>query len=118
MDDDVKDFVKNNKIRTPGEFTEKQSEICVCNEYEEEIQFGCQKATELNGYRVVFVDNASNMHADPMPDYCSVYMLQTDYDEKGRMDRLINTIIAIAEKYKELLRKKGYDVDNVPLTKI
>lgn len=58
------------------------------------------------------------MYADPMPDYCSVYMLQTIYDEKGSMDRLINTIIAIAEKYKELLRKKGYEVDNVPLTKI
>ncbi|HHX57226.1 MAG TPA: hypothetical protein GX710_04335 [Clostridiales bacterium] len=34
------------------------------------------------------------------------------------MDRLINTIIAIAEKHKELLKEKGYVVDNVPFTKI
>lgn len=34
------------------------------------------------------------------------------------MDRLRNTTIAIAENYKELIKEKGYDVDNVPLTKI
>jgi hypothetical protein len=58
------------------------------------------------------------MYADPEPEYCSVYMLQSDYDQKCSMDRLINTTIAIAENYKELLKEKGYDVDNVPLTKI
>lgn len=34
------------------------------------------------------------------------------------MDRLINIIMGISEIYKELLREKGHDVDNVPFTKI
>jgi hypothetical protein len=106
MDDDVKDFVKNIKIRTPGELTVNNQKYVFVMNMKKKCRLDVQKAAELNGYSVVFVDNASNMHADSMPDYCSVYMLQTDYDEKGSMDRLINTIIAIAEKYKELLRKK------------
>ena len=66
-----------------------------------------QKAADLNGYSILFADNASNMYADPMPEYCSVYMLQTDYDKKCSMDRMIKTIVAIAVKYKEILNEIG-----------
>jgi hypothetical protein len=118
MSDDFEDSVKNNKMRTPGEITVKDHKYVFVMNSKKKCRLDVQKAAELNEYSIVFVDNASNMYADPMPEYCSVYMLQTDYDQKGSMDKLINTIIAIAEKYKEMLREKGYDVDNVPLTEI
>ena len=118
MSDDFEDSVYNNKMRTPGELTVKDQKYVFVMNTKKKCRLDVQKAAELNGYSIVFVDNASNMYADPMPEYCSVYMLQTDYDQKGSMDRLINTIIAIAEKYRELLRDKGYDIDNVPLTEI
>lgn len=118
MVDNFKDFVKNNKMRTPEEFTINNQKYVFAMNTKKKCRLDVQKAAELNGYSVVFVDNASNMYADPMPDHCSVYMLQTDYDKKCSMDRLINTTLAIAQKYKELLRGKGYDVDNVPLIDI
>jgi len=105
-------------MRTPGELTVKNQKYVFIMNTKKKCRLDVQKAAELNGYNIIFVDNASTVYADPMPEYCSVYMLQTDYNQTGSMDRLINTIIGIAEIYKELLREKGYDVDNVPLTKI
>ena len=108
----------NNKMRTPGELNVNNKKYVFVMNTKKKCRLDVQKAAELNGYSIFFVDNASNMYADPMPEYCSVYMLQTDYDQKCSMDRLINTITAIAEKYKELLKEKGYDVDNVPFKNI
>jgi len=118
MADDFNDFVKNNKMRTPGELTLKNQKYVFAMNTKKKCRLDVQKAVDLIGYHILFLDNASNMYADPLPEYCSVYMLQKDYNKKCSMDRLINTIIAIAEKYKDLLREKGYDVDNVPHTKI
>lgn len=118
MDNDFKGFVKNNKMRTPGELIVNNQKYVFIMNTKKKCRLDVQKAAELNGYSILFIDNASNMYADPMPEYCSVYMLKTDYAQKCSMDRLINTITAIAEKYKELLKEKGYDVDNVPLTQI
>ena len=103
---------------TPGELIVNNQKYLFAMNTKKKCRLDVQKAAELNGYRIIFVDNASNMYADPMPEYCSVYMLQSDYGQKCSMDRLINTTIAIAENYKELLKEKGYDVYNVPLTKI
>ncbi|NLL72843.1 MAG: hypothetical protein GX237_04880 [Clostridiales bacterium] len=118
MVNDFKDDVNNNKIRNSGELTVKNQKYVFVMNTKKKCRLDVQKAAELNGYRILFVDNASNMYAEPMPEYCSVYMLQSDYGQKCSMDRLLSTIIAIAEKYKELLKEKGYDVDNMPLTKI
>lgn len=118
MVDDLNEFLQNNKLRTPEELTVNNQKYVFAMNTKKKCRLDVQKAAELNGYSMLFIDNASNMYADPLPEYCSVYMLKTDYDQKGSMDRLINTITAIAEKYKELLSEKGYDVDNVPLSKV
>jgi hypothetical protein len=118
MTDNFEDYVKNDKMRTPGELTVKEQKYVFVMNTKRKCRLDVQKAAELNGYSILYIDNASNMYADPIPEYCSVFMLQTDYDKKCSMDRLINTVTAIAEKYKELLKEKGYDVDNVSLTNI
>lgn len=118
MVDDLNEFLIKYKLRTPGELTVNNHKYVFVMNTKKKCRLDVQKAAELNGYSILFVDNASNMYADPLPDYISVYMLQTDYVQKCSMDRLINTITAIAEKYKELLKEKGYDIENVPLTKI
>jgi hypothetical protein len=118
MDNDFKGLVKNNKVRTPGELIVNNKKYVFAMNTKKKCRLDVQKSAELNGYSILFIDNASNMYADPMPEYCSVYMLKTDYAQKCSMDRLINTSTAIAKKYKELLREKGYYVDNVPLTQI
>jgi|GEM_PF-4875494 hypothetical protein len=118
MADDLNGFLKNNKLRTPGDLTVNDKKYVFAMNTKQKCRLDVQKAAELNGYSILFIDNASNMYADPLPEYCSVYLLKSDYVQKYSMDRLINTITAIAEKYKELLKEKGYDVENVPLTKI
>lgn len=67
MADDFDDFVKNNKMRTPGELTVNNQKYVFVMNTKKKYRLDVQKATELNGYSVVFVYNASNMHADPMP---------------------------------------------------
>ena len=114
----IKDVNNNDKMRTPRELYVDNKKYVFTMNTKKKCRLDVQKAAALNGYSILFVDNASNMYADPLPEYCSVYMLQADYDKKGSMDRLINTITAIAEKYKELLKEKGYDVDNMLLTNI
>jgi hypothetical protein len=118
MAGDFKDFVNINKMRTPGEITVDNQKYVFAMNTKKKCRLDVQKAAELNGYSILFIDNASNMFADPMPEYCSVYMLNTDYAQKCSMDRLVSTTTAIAEKYKESLKEKGYDVDNMPLTNI
>lgn len=108
---------KNNMI-TPRELIVNNQKYEFIMNTKKKSRLDTQKAADLNGYSILFADNASNMYADPMPEYCSVYMLQTDYDKKCSMDRMIKTIVAIAVKYKEILNEKGYDVSNVPLTNI
>ncbi|MFV0362700.1 MAG: hypothetical protein ACK5LL_06380 [Suipraeoptans sp.] len=105
-------------MRTPGELTINDQKYVFVMNTKKKCRLDVQKAAELNGYLIIFIDNASSMNAAPLPDYCSVYMLQSDYDKKCSMDRLINTVTAIAEKYKESLKERGYDVDNIPLTNI
>ena len=116
MKEMVSEMIK--KMIAPGEININNQKYVFVMNTKKKCRLDVQKAAELNGYKIIFVDNASNMYADPEPEYCSVYMLQSDYGQKCSMDRLINTTIAIAENYKELLKEKGYDVDNVPLTKI
>jgi seryl-tRNA synthetase len=118
MADDLNKYLKDNKLRTPGELIVNNKKYVFAMNTKKKCRVDVQKAAKLNGYSILFIDNASNMYADPLPEYCSVYMLKSDYVQKCSMDRLINTITAIAEKYKELLKEKGYDIENVPLTKI
>jgi len=111
-------MIFSNKRITPSEIVKDGKKYIFAMNTKKKARLDVQKAAELNGYDIIFVDNASNMFADPLPDYCSVYILKEDYEKLGSMDRLINTITTISEKYKELLRNKGYDVDNIPLTEI
>lgn len=90
MTDDFNDFIRNNnKIITPGELTVNNKNYVFIMNTKKKCRLDVQKAAELNGYSVIFVDNASDMYADPMPEHCSVYMLQTDYDKKCSVDKLI-----------------------------
>jgi hypothetical protein len=114
----IKDIYGNDKMITPGDLVVKNQKYTFIMNVRKKGRIDVQKAAELNGYSVIFVDNASTMYADPLPDDCSVYMLQTDFDKKCSMDRLINTCTTISTKYKEKLNEKGYDVSNVRLNDI
>ena len=77
-----------------------------------------QKAAELNKYSLIFVDNAYDVHLKRLPECCSVYILQSDLQKTGCLDRLINTIILLAKKYAETLEEEGYDLTGVSTTDI
>lgn len=85
---------------------------------EKKRRIDLQKAAELNGYSLVFVDNASSLEARALPDMCSVYMKQSDFEQFCSVDRLFNTCSEIASRYRKTLSDRGYDVDDIPLSKI
>lgn len=71
-------MILKNKMITQGELNVNNQKYVFVMNTKKKCRLDVQTAAELNGYRVIFVDNASNMYADPMPEYCSEYMLQSD----------------------------------------
>lgn len=115
----IKDSNGNNRVFTPTEIKVNNETYIFISNVEKKARLDIQKAAELNGYRILFVDNASNMYGESMLEtHCSAYLLKEDFNKKCSINRLLSTTTTIAIKYKEYLLSKGYDIEDVPLTRI
>lgn len=115
------DIITNNGthfIKQPSELSVNGETYCFITNTQKKSRINLLKAAELIGYTVIFVDNASDMYAHPIPEYCGVYMLKSDYDTPYSLERLFKTNTEIALRYKDALIKRGYDVELIPLTDI
>ena len=105
-------------IDRPTEITIKGEVYHFITNTQKKSRINLQKAAELNGYKIVFIDNACDMYAQPLPECCATYMLKSDYDKFCSMDRLFNTSSEISLRYRENLKERGYAVENIPLSEI